>query len=150
MKYLISLLVGLALPVWAQTPAPQSEEDWERARVQAEEMRAQAKRMRNDAEKVHTEAQRTCWEKFLVSSCHDEAKKTFNKTKREAKQLDIEAGRIERSIKTHERELKAQRRIDEAPQREAEIAKRAEEIRRQDAEALQRMEKKRADKKLNN
>ena len=149
MKYLIVLLWAMALPVLAQTAAPQSEEDWERARTQAEAMRAQADLMRSDAEKADIEAQRSCWQKFLVSSCLEDSKNTRRIIERDAKRIDVEAGRIERSIKVHERELKAQRRIDEAPQREADVARRTEEIRLKEAAALERMEKKQTKNRLN-
>ncbi len=125
--------------------APAVTEDWDALRAQAEKMRAQAKQLRNEAEAANAAAQKTCWEKFLVSSCLEDARQALRAAAREAKRIEVEAGQLSRRIKAHERELKQQRRIDEAPQRAAESARRAEQIRLKEAAAQQKAEEKQAD-----
>lgn len=142
--WIAAALTGAALAQETAAPSAQTE-DWEALRTQVQEMRAQAKEMRAAATTRHSAEHAACWEKFLVSSCQDEAKKTLRASEREAKRLEVEAGRNERRIQAYEREVKKQRRIDEAPQRAAESARRGEQIRRKEAEATQRMEEKRAD-----
>lgn len=149
-RSLIVLLSILTLPAWGQETAvaagePRTPEDREQLRVQARDMRAQAKRMRAEAAQALAAAEKSCWEKFLVSNCLEEAKAAERATDREAKTLEIEAGRIERRIKAHEREEKAARRAAEAPQRAAKAAKRAEELQLQEEEALRRQAEKAAE-----
>jgi hypothetical protein len=129
----------------AAAVAPAVTEDWDALRTQAEVMRAKAKQMRNEAEAANAAAQKTCWEKFLVSSCLADAKQALRATEREAKRIEVEASEISRRIKAHEREVKQQRRIDEAPQRAEESAKRAEQIRLKEAAAKQKSDEKQAD-----
>jgi cell division septum initiation protein DivIVA len=120
MKRLIACLCFLALPVLADTPPqePQTVEDWERLERQAEEMRAQAKQLRTDARKTHDETHQACWKKFLVSSCQDEARQALRAAEREARRLDVEAGRIERRVLAHAREERMAKRAAERERRQ--------------------------------
>jgi len=129
----------------AAAAAPAVTEDWDALRAHAEKMRAQAKQMRNEAKAANAAAQKTCWEKFLVSSCLADAKQALRATEREAKRIEVEASEISRRIKAHEREVRQQKRIDDAPQRAAESARRAEEIRLKEEKAQQKAEKKQAE-----
>lgn len=140
-----SVLAQEVADTTAATAAPAVTEDWDALRTQAEEMRTKAKQMRNEAEAAHAAAQKTCWEKFLVSGCLEDAKQSLRATEREAKRIEVEASQISRQIKAHEREVKQQKRIDEAPQRAEQSAKRAEQIRLKEAAALQKAEDKQAD-----
>jgi hypothetical protein len=151
---LLGMLAGLAAApgvLMAQEVAdtvaatPAAAEDWDALRAQAEEMRGKAKQMRNEAEAANTAAQKICWEKFLVSSCLEDARQSMRATEREAKRIEIEASQISRRIKAHEREVRQQRRIDEAPQRAAESARRAEQIRLKEEQAQQKAAQKQAD-----
>jgi len=125
--------------------APAVTEDWDALRTQVEEMRAKAKQMRKEAEAENAAAQKTCWEKFLVSSCLEDSRQSMRATQREAKRIEVEASQISRRIKAHEREVKQQKRIDAAPQRAAESARRAEQIRLKEAQAQQKAEQKQAE-----
>lgn len=129
----------------AAATAAAAPEDWGALRTQAEEMRAKAQQMRKEAEAANAAAQKTCWEKFLVSSCLEDARQALRAAGREAKRLEVEAGQISRRIKAHEREVRQQKRIEEAPQRAEESARRAEQIRLKEAAALQKAEDKQAE-----
>lgn len=142
--WVLAALTGAALAQEIATPTAQTD-DWGAQRTQAETMRKQAQQMREEARNTNLAAQKACWDTFLVSSCIDDAKKTLRTSEREAKHLEVESSEIKRRIQAHDREVKMQRRIDEAPQRAAESAQRAEQIRLKEAEAARRMEEKQAD-----
>lgn len=127
MNRLIVLLCFLALPVLAQEtarPDLQSPAEREGLRAQAQAMRERAKQLRGDAVMAHDAAQKICWEKFLVSDCLEQAKNNQREANREAKRLEVEAGRLERSVQSVERELRVKRRGEE---KQAEIEKRRRE-----------------------
>jgi hypothetical protein len=139
-----TVLAQEAADTTAAAAAPAAE-DWDALRTQAEEMRVKAKQMRKEAEAANAAAQKICWEKFLVSSCLEDARQSMRATEREAKRLEVEAGQISRRIKAHEREVRQQRRIDEAPQRAAESVRRAEQIRLKEEQAQQKANQKQAE-----
>lgn len=148
MKRLIGLLWLAALPALAQETAgaaPPPAEDWERLGTQVRELREQARQMRDAAQQAHAAEQQACWKKFLVSACLEEAKMAMREKEREAKALEIEAGRIDRRIRQHERGDRAARRDQELRDQQGDIAERTERIRRKEEEAARRQQEKRAE-----
>jgi hypothetical protein len=125
----LSMLL-LALPLQAEeTPAgaspsaePQSAAEWNALRAQGQQMQARAVQLRTDAQQAHAAAERDCWKKFLVSACLEDARQAQRDAQREAKRLEVEAGRIERRITEHERRERVARKQAE---READLAQRA-------------------------
>jgi hypothetical protein len=148
MRRLIGLLWLAVLPALAQEAggtAPAPAEDWERLATQAREMRDQARQIHEAAQQTYAAAQQICWKKFLVSACLEEAKMAMRDKEREAKTLEIEAGRIERRIRLHEQQEKAARRDEDLRARQGDIAERAEKIRRKEEEAVRRQREKQAE-----
>ncbi|MEW6165718.1 MAG: hypothetical protein AB1642_11715 [Pseudomonadota bacterium] len=146
----IALLWAVTLGVAAQeaqeaTGGPAELATPEQLEARADALRRQAGEIRGAAEQAHAAAQKTCWDKFLVSACLDDAKDALRAAGREAKALEVEAGKLKRQSTALKRERRERQRIEEAPQRAAESARRAEEIRRKEAEAVQRMADKQAD-----
>jgi outer membrane murein-binding lipoprotein Lpp len=145
MKRLIGLLWLAALPAFAQEAGGAAAEDWERLGTQVRELREQARQLRDAAQQTHAAAQQACWKKFLVSACLEEARMALREKEREAKALEIEAGRIERRIRMHEREEKTVRREQELREQQGDIAERSERIRRKEEEAVRRQQEKQAE-----
>lgn len=106
MKRFLPWLCLLAWPAWAQ----EATEDWDALREQARRMQAQAVRLRTESQQAHEKAERDCWKKFLVSDCQNDAKEALRAARREARRLEVEAGRIERRITEHERRERVARK----------------------------------------
>jgi hypothetical protein len=129
----LSLLI-LALPLQAEetpvTPAadPQTPAEWNALREQGQQMQAQAGRLRTEAQAAHATAERTCWKKFLVSDCLEDARQAQRDAEREARRLEVEAGRIERRITEHERRERIARKQAE---KQAEIEQQAQRRQRE-------------------
>lgn len=120
-------LLTLTLPLRAQdvpaetTPPaePQSAAEWNALRTQGQQMQARAGQLRTEAQQAHAAAERDCWKKFLVSACLEDARQAQRDAQREAKRLEVEAGRIERRITEHERRERVARKQAE---RQADLA----------------------------
>ncbi len=101
---LLSLLT--VLPAWAQSvqanaaPVPQTLE-------QAEAQRKQAETMRNDAEKRYAAEQAACYQKILVNDCLVDAKKRYTQTIIDARQLEAPAREFQRDA--HRAEVEAEK-----------------------------------------
>lgn len=115
----------------------------QQARVR--ELRTQATEIRQAAEKKHDEAQVTCWKKFFVTACHDDAKKELQVRQAEARKLEAEAREIDRLLRKRDIEEREAQRVEEAPRREEAAAKRAEKNRQDQEAAMQRVEKRQAE-----
>jgi colicin import membrane protein len=135
-----SLLIALLLPspaLWAQTPQTLEE---------AAAQRARAEQMRDAAEKNFVAEQQACYDKFLVNSCLDDAKKRRTAALIEARNVDIPAREFQREAKRAEVDAKDQKRAAEAPRRAAEEQAQAESFRAEEAIRAAEREKKVAEK----
>lgn len=129
MKSLIAWLslLMLALPLQAEDmPAdaaaePQTPAEWNALREHGRQLEMRAGRLHAEAQQAHTAAERDCWKKFLVSACQEEARQALRAAQREARQLEVEAGRIERRITEHERRERVARKQAE---RQADVEQR--------------------------
>ena len=144
MKYLnivaVALLFCLGI-AQAQEPPPPAE-NWEQLRAQAKALRDQADQMRAESKAAVEVANKICWEKFLVSSCMEDAKLADKKTVTESRQIDLEALAIERRIAAHDLEVKRAKKEEKQKKREEKAAKKAEALRLED-EARERKEEER-------
>ncbi len=136
MKHWLWLLF-LALPAFAQEATPPPGEDWERLRAEVRGLRGQADQMRSAAQQKVEAANVSCWEKFLVSACMDDAKKGKQQTERDAHKIDLEALAIERRVEAHDRQVKQEKRAAKFAEKDAKAARRAEATQLED-EARQR------------
>jgi len=115
------LLLLLVFPLWllagtalAESDAPAPAEDKPRTQEQARRLRDEANAIRQTAEIRHDKAQKTCWDKFLVSACLDDAAKSRRDENSRAYALEKEAREIERDIRKREFAEREARRLERA------------------------------------
>ncbi len=106
---LLFLLFASAVAVAEPGPELGPEPDLERARS----LREQAKALRAEAEAGFRTAEPDCYRRFFVNRCLDRAKATRLEQIGQARQMDIEASRIELAKK--QRDALAAGRIDPPP-----------------------------------
>jgi hypothetical protein len=155
----LSLAAGLSLagaflftPLGAQADAA----DWDARLAQADTLRAEGKQRLEAADAVLARAKAACQHKFQVNACIKEAEDKHLLVRRENRQHEIEADRIEHAVKSEQRDArmaeKTERRTNrtaELPQRAAENAAAAQEAsglrqakqQDKDAEAAARLQK---------
>lgn len=92
------------LPILLALLAPFAFADDDSAR--ADELRLQAKALRGEAEASYTAAQPECYRRFLVNRCLDQAKSARIATIGKARELEIEASRIDLARKQREVEAR--------------------------------------------
>ena len=144
-QLILPIVLLLASPLlWAQqagdpAPMPQTLE-------QAEAQRQQAEAMRKDAERRYAAEEAACYKKVLVNPCIDAAKERHTKTIVEARRLEAPAREFQRESRRGDVEAEKGRRAAEVPAREAERQERAERYRAGEAAKAADREEKRLDK----
>lgn len=137
MKHLtISMMVCgfLAGGAWAQEEA--AAPDWVQLRAEARALRQKADQMRAAAQSAHDATHKACWDKFLVSSCQQDARGELRKAEREARQFDSEALVIERRVQAHDRETKRAKKLEKIRKQDEKAAQRAEKLRLEEEKRL--------------
>ena len=89
-------LAHLALAAFALAPLAHAAPPAPRTLEEADAQRARASEIRNQAEKNLAAEQAACYQKFLVNSCLEDAKKKYTNTVIEARQLDQPARDFQR------------------------------------------------------
>lgn len=140
------IAISIAVVCWsalacAQAEAPLAPEEKQAQQERAKALHEQADVRRQEAEAAFAVETRACWDKFLVSRCQDEAKKTRVDRLTAARALDQEARDIERELRRREFAAREARRAAEEPQRAAEAAAQAERNRQAQQEAMERVER---------
>ena len=130
---------ALAPPAHASPPAPHQMGD-------GDAQRARASEMRNQAEKTLAAEQAACYQKFLVNSCLEDAKKKYTNTVIEARQLDQPARDFQREHKRAEVEAKEKQRASDNAQRAIDQQQQATDYRNKEAERAAERERKKAAK----
>ena len=129
--------------LWAQTPestpnepaAPQTLE-------QANALRERAKQMEKEADALYESDQTACYQKFLVNSCLDDAKKRHLQSRLEARKLDAAGRDFQRAAKRADAEAKEAKRAADLQARAAEQKAQGEAYRDEEAaRAAARQEK---------
>ena len=110
LSLVVSALAG-PFTALAAPPVPKTLEE-------ADAQRARASEMRSQAEKTLAAEQAACYQKFLVNSCLDDAKKKYTRTSIEARELDQPARDFQRDAKRKEVEAKEQKRAADNAQRD--------------------------------
>jgi colicin import membrane protein len=129
--------------VWAtESVETNKADDWDALRTQAQELRTQAKELKAKAQREFEVTHKTCWEKFLVSSCQEDAKQAQRDTNKEANRIDMEGLAIERRVAAHDREVKLAKKAQRLQERDLKAADRAEQIRIEDEANRLRLEQK--------
>ena len=113
---------------------------------EADAQRARASEIRNQAEKTLTAEQAACYQKFLVNSCLEDAKKKYTNTVIEARQLDQPARDFQREHKRAEVEAKEKQRASDNVQRAIDQQQQATDYRNKEAERAAERERKKAAK----
>lgn len=97
--------------------------------------------MRQEAESKFTAENTACWQKFLVSSCQKDAKKTKTERLMEARRVESEAKEIDRKLRIAKFAQDQATKAQEDPKRKADAAAQAEQARKEREEAMARVEK---------
>lgn len=141
MKPLLPFLLLLLLsPAHAQETL--SDEEKHRLLDQARSLKEQAGAIHEAARNRFKEQEASCWKKFLVSDCIDDAKIAHKEETRKASELERQAREIERDVRKREFAMREARRIEEAPRKEAEALERAAKNKAAQEEAQRRLEEK--------
>lgn len=99
--------------------------------------------MREGAEATFTAENNACWQKFLVSSCQNDAKKARTARLIEARRIQQEARAIDEKLRKANFAENQATKAAEDPKRAADAAEQAEKNRKAQQEAIERVEKKR-------
>lgn len=83
--------------------------DWEGRRVQAQALKERAAAIRTEADTAYKQEDRRCYDEVLTNRCLEAARRSKVNAYQSARQLDIDARRIELAVKHEE---KAQREAD--------------------------------------
>ncbi len=105
MKRIAALAILLALASFAQAEEPEpplADLDGTTLQERARALHRQADELRQTGEAEFTAAQKSCWKRFLVSSCLDEAAQSQRDKKLAASRLDSQARAMERELKRRE------------------------------------------------
>ena len=144
MRLLLLLSICFASVVWADETVPPLTDDEKRViqeRIKALHDNADA--MRQEAEATFLAETKACWQKFLVTSCQDEAKRVKVEKLDTARRLTVESRQLDLSLRRrnhadHEAQMK-----ETGPQRDADAAAQAEKNRVAQEELLAKIERKR-------
>ncbi|MBL0353497.1 MAG: hypothetical protein IPP03_12900 [Dechloromonas sp.] len=128
------MMVGVA---WSadQAPPTAQEVDWEQRLERAAELQRDSATSKAAAEKLLDEKSTSCYRKFLVNRCLDEAHEEYRETVKDARRLENEGKAIERQVKKEQFSAREVRWATEMPTREAGLRARATETAAARAEA---------------
>lgn len=142
-----SMTVGLARAQEIVAPpieAPKlSADEKQQLQDRSKALHDKASLMRQQAEAAFTAENNACWQKFLVSSCQKDAKKSKTGRLVEAQNVEREAREIDRKLRIANFAEHQQTMAQEAPKKAADAAEQAEKNRKEREEAMARVEQKR-------
>jgi hypothetical protein len=119
--------------------APRSKAERDEMVARSVTLRAESKQRREAAEKTHEAAKVSCWKKFLVSSCLEDARLAYRKDLSLSKRQEREAQGLDRNVHKYDVLERVRLRDEENAKREAENAKKADKHRAK--RALEEQEK---------
>ena len=114
------LLSGLAT-VAQGAPTAEQNADWEQRLTRAAELRRAGAERQAAADKLYEELEPTCYKKFLVNRCRDNAYRELTASTREAKRLENESKAIERQVRKEQFSARDVEAAAMAPVREARL-----------------------------
>jgi len=114
------LLSGLAT-VAQGAPTAEQNADWEQRLTRAAELRRAGAERQAAADKLYEELEPTCYKKFLVNRCRDNAYRELTASTREAKRLENEGKAIERQVRKEQFSARDVEAAAMAPVREARL-----------------------------
>ena len=142
-RRLFPILFIASQPLWAQTPESTSTEPAAPQTLeQANALRERAKQMEKEADALYESDQTACYQKFLVNSCLDDAKKRHLQSRLEARKLDAAGRDFQRAAKRADAEAKEAKRAADLQARTSEQKAQGETYRDEEAaRAAARQEK---------
>ena len=146
-RRLFPILFIVSHPLWAQTPesAP-TEPAAPQTLDQANTLRERAKQMDKEADALYEAEQAECYQKFLVNSCLDDAKKRHLQARLEARKLDATGRDFQRAAKRADAEAKETKRAADLQARATEQKAQGEAYRNEEAARAAAREEKLAKK----
>ena len=105
--------------IWAQTP-DSPEMELPQTMAQATALRERATQMSKESDAIFASEQEACYQKFLVNSCLDSAKKRHTQITIEARKLDSAGRDFQREAKRADVEAKEAKRASDFSVRDAE------------------------------
>ena len=108
---------------------PHSKDERDEIAERAVALKEESRLRKEEAEKTLSAAKTTCWKKFLVSSCLDDARVLYRKDITIAKRQEREAQTLERNVRKYDAAEHARQRDDENAKREADNARKAANFR---------------------
>ncbi len=154
-RLLIPFFCLIAHSAWAENPAPAAPttpstpstitpEERQQLLDRADSLKAESSKILDEAEKKQKEADAACWKKTLVSSCLNDARGEYLKSKTSARKLNLEAKRIEREVRERDKVTKRAKQVEEAPKKRAETEIKIAKEKTKTAEQQQNREEKEA------
>ncbi len=101
-------------------------------------LKGSADKQKADAAAKLKESETSCWQRFLVSACLEQAKEAHTQAMIEARKLDSESRQIERDIRRRQQVTREAQELAEAPQRAADEAAKAARGREESAQRAKR------------
>jgi colicin import membrane protein len=115
--FCIGLLAAL-MSVAQAAPTAEQNADWERRLTRAAELRSEAAERQAAADRLYEAQEPSCYKKFLVNRCRDNAFRELTESSREAKRLENEGKAIERQVKKEQFSAHDVEAAARAPERE--------------------------------
>ena len=129
----------------AQAPVASPTPEIPKTLQQTEAQRARAQAMQDLAEQHYAADQTTCYKKFQVNSCLDEARKRYTDSVISARNIDIPARKFQREARRTDVAAKEEKRATDLIHRSAEQKTQAETYRKKEAEKKTNRERKAAE-----
>lgn len=143
----------------AATCAPAAEADWNERLAQAAALRAESAQQQKAADETLAREKQACQPKFQVNACINEAEQRRLLVRKESRARIIEADRIERAVKSEQRDARMAEKTERSAARNAELptrqaqnteaaqqasGARSEKARKKETDAAARVQKKAA------
>ncbi len=133
-----------------ETEDPFPAEERVRLQARAKDLKQQARVIRDKADAARAEANSLCWQRTLVSACFEEADEARRQSITAARKLELEAGDIERDMRTRAAEVRRAEKLRNAEERqnksiEMSVKTRETEQRKDEKRALDAAERERKD-----
>lgn len=127
-RFLALLLLALPMLAHAQSaPAAERQAEWNARLEQAARMRQTAGEQKSEAERRFQALDASCYEKFQVNACRDEASRERNTAIQAARRMENEAKLLELGVKKAQRQDEDARRAAEEPARQEMLKTRQEQ-----------------------
>ena len=143
MRLLLLLSICWTSLAWGEDLSPLTGDEKRLLQERAKALHDKAEVVRQEAEAGFAADNKACWEKFLVSSCLEEAKKAKNDRLEASRRLIQEGREVESNLRRRNYAEHEAQMTESAPRHNAEAEAQAEKNRRAQEEAMARVERRR-------